>query len=159
MSRVPPSLLCIILFAVSAPSAHAEGSPSEGTFAQFGAMDVALHWVAGIVEICGVGIIIAGALTATGIYVANVLRTGDWAKAYRRYRANLGRSILLGLELLVAADIIGTVAITPTFRTVGVLAVIVLIRTFLSFSLEVEIEGQWPWQRRQNRSEAAPPDA
>ena len=53
----------------------------------------------------------------------------------------------LGLELLVAADIIGTVAVTPSFENLGVLAVIVLIRTFLSFSLEVEIEGRWPWQR------------
>ena len=75
-------------------------------------------------------------------------RTG-WAGAFRGYRANLGRGILLGLELLVAADIIGTVAVTPSFQTLGVLAMIVLIRTFLSFSLEVEIEGQWPWRRRE----------
>jgi uncharacterized membrane protein len=65
---------------------------------------------------------------------------------YRSYRQLLGRSILLGLELLVAADIIRSVAITPTFESVGVLAVIVLIRTFLSFSLELEISGRWPWQ-------------
>jgi uncharacterized membrane protein len=69
-----------------------------------------------------------------------------WAKAYRRYRADLGRGILLGLELLVAADIIGTVAVTPTLQSLAVLGLIVLIRTFLSFSLEVEIEGRWPWQ-------------
>ena len=66
---------------------------------------------------------------------------------YRQYRQMLGRSILLGLELLVAADIIRTVAVTPTFTSVGVLALIVLIRTFLSFSLELEITGQWPWQK------------
>lgn len=70
---------------------------------------------------------------------------------YRSYRQLLGRSILLGLELLVAADIIRTVAVTPTFVSVGVLAIIVLIRTFLSFSLELEITGRWPWQK-----EAAP---
>ena len=63
------------------------------------------------------------------------------------YRQLLGRSILLGLELLVAADIIRTVAVTPTFTSVGVLAVIVVIRTFLSFSLELEITGRWPWQK------------
>jgi len=66
---------------------------------------------------------------------------------YRSYRQLLGRSILLGLELLVAADIIRTVAVTPTFVSVGVLAIIVLIRTFLSFSLELEITGRWPWQK------------
>ena len=59
----------------------------------------------------------------------------------------LGRSILLGLELLVAADIIRTVAVAPTYESVGVLAIIVLIRTFLSFSLELEITGRWPWQK------------
>ncbi len=67
---------------------------------------------------------------------------------YECFRADLGRGILLGLEFLVAADIIGTVAVTPTFESLGVLAAIVLIRTFLSFSLEVEIEGRWPWRRR-----------
>ncbi|WP_345409910.1 DUF1622 domain-containing protein [Nonomuraea salmonea] len=67
--------------------------------------------------------------------------------AYQRYRKGLGRAILLGLEFLVAADIIRTVAISPTFASVGVLAVIVLVRTFLSFSLEVELEGRWPWQQ------------
>ena len=66
---------------------------------------------------------------------------------YREYGQLLGRSILLGLELLVAADIIRTVAVTPTFTSVGVLAVIVVIRTFLSFSLELEITGRWPWQK------------
>jgi uncharacterized membrane protein len=76
-----------------------------------------------------------------------------WARAFRGYRANLGRGILLGLELLVAADIIGTVAVTPSFQSLGVLGLIVLIRTFLSFSLEIEIEGHWPWQRREVRAE------
>jgi uncharacterized membrane protein len=64
------------------------------------------------------------------------------------YRANLGRGILLGLELLVGADIIGTITAPLTFTSVGLLAMIVVIRTFLSFSLETEIEGCWPWQRR-----------
>ena len=71
---------------------------------------------------------------------------------YRSYRQLLGRSILLGLELLVAADIIRTVAVTPTFESVGVLAIIVLIRTFLSFSLELEITGRWPWQTQREGS-------
>jgi uncharacterized membrane protein len=70
---------------------------------------------------------------------------------YDTYRRQLSRGILLGLEFLVAADIIGTVAVEPTYRSVGVLGLIVLIRTFLSFTLEVEIAGRWPWQ-----AEAAP---
>jgi len=67
---------------------------------------------------------------------------------YSRFRRVLGRAILLGLELLVAADIIKTVAVTPTLDSVAVLAIIVLIRTFLSWSLELEISGRWPWQKR-----------
>jgi uncharacterized membrane protein len=79
-------------------------------------------------------------------------RGGTFEDAYRGFRRNLGRAILLGLEFLVAADIINTVAIRPAPRDVLVLAGIVLIRTFLSFSLEVEISGRWPWRR----ADAAP---
>lgn len=67
--------------------------------------------------------------------------------AYHELRADLGRAILLGLELLVIADIIGTVAIEPNFENLGVLAMIVAIRTFLSFALELEVSGHWPWDR------------
>jgi len=73
--------------------------------------------------------------------------TGGEAYLYRRSRQQLGRSILLGLELLVAADIIPTVAVTPTLTSVAVLGGIVPIRTFLSFSLQLEISGRWPWQK------------
>ena len=66
-----------------------------------------------------------------------------------RFRQGLGRAILLGLEFLVAGDIIRTVGVSPTFTSVGVLAIIVLIRTFLSFELELEIDGRWPWQRQE----------
>jgi uncharacterized membrane protein len=66
---------------------------------------------------------------------------------YRIYRQRIGRVVLLGLELLVAGDIIRTVAVSPTFRSAAVLALIVGIRTFLSFTFEVELEGRWPWQR------------
>jgi uncharacterized membrane protein len=75
-------------------------------------------------------------------------RRTDFAATYRLYRQSLGRAILLGLEFLVAGDIIRTVAVSPTFAGVGVLAVIVLVRTFLSFSLEAELDGRPPWQRR-----------
>lgn len=110
-------------------------------------VDGLMHAIATAIEVAGVGFIVAGALVATVLFVRSGLGAPGWDGAYRAYRANLGRAILLGLELLVAADIIGTVAVTPTFESLGVLAAIVLIRTFLSFSLEVEIEGRWPWHR------------
>lgn len=105
------------------------------------------------VDVAGVAAIVIGALVAT--YLAWAERGGSGIDRYRAYRRRLGRAILLGLELLVAADIIRTVAVTPTFSSVGVLAIIVVIRTFLSMSLEVELEGRWPWQsRRQPSSDA-----
>lgn len=108
--------------------------------------------IAGGMEMVGVGIIVLGAIAATAAFL--VRRDAlSWSDAYRSYRANLGRAILLGLEFLVAADIIGTVAVTPSLVSVGVLGIIVIIRTFLSFSLEVEINGHWPWERK--RIEAA----
>jgi uncharacterized membrane protein len=81
-------------------------------------------------------------------YVVQLLRrrVGDEEDAYRHTRRGIGRAVLLGLELLVAGDIIRTVAISPTFESVGVLAGIVLVRTFLSFTLELEINARWPWQ-------------
>lgn len=96
-----------------------------------------------VVDAAGVAAMVVGALYATFLSMTR-RREGD---VYRLFRRRLGRSILLGLELLVAADIIRTVAITPTLESVGVLAAIVLIRTFLSFSLELEITGRWPWQQ------------
>jgi uncharacterized membrane protein len=78
---------------------------------------------------------------------------------YRWFREQLGRSILLGLEFLVAADIIRTVAVTPDARSVAILAGIVLIRTFLSFSLQLEVTGYWPWQAARARRQPSPPPA
>lgn len=101
------------------------------------------------VDVAGVAIIVCGAVIVTGVFVHRLLnRRGDFAAAYRVYRQGLGRAVLLGLEFLVAGDIIRTVAVSPTFISVGVLAVVVLVRTFLSLSLEVELEGRWPWQKR-----------
>jgi uncharacterized membrane protein len=98
-----------------------------------------------IVDGSGVAAIVIGAVAATLFAARRLVRKQQ--PVYSRYRRFLGRSILLGLELLVAADIIRTVAVTPTLESVAVLAVIVLIRTFLSFSLELEITGRWPWQK------------
>jgi uncharacterized membrane protein len=95
-------------------------------------------------DTAGVATMVIGGILATVAAVRTV--RADRQGTYRRFRQQLGRSILLGLELLVAADIIRTVAITPTLESVLVLGLIVLIRTFLSFSLELEITGRWPWQ-------------
>ena len=110
-----------------------------------------------VIDGVGVAVIALGTVLAAGLTVGRLLRkTGD---AYRNFREQLGRSILLGLEFLVAADIIRTVAITPTAQSVAVLAGIVAIRTFLSFSLEVEITGRWPWQQKPADAAASTPDA
>ena len=100
------------------------------------------------VDLVGVSVIVLGALLATALFAGQVLRRRPAQDAYRRYRQTLGRAVLLGLEFLVAGDIIRTVAISPTFQSVGVLAAIVAVRTFLSFSLEAELEGHLPWRPR-----------
>ncbi len=110
-----------------------------------------IEQLAKLLELVGVATILAGVVLASFLFVRDGWRSKDWQKGYERYRANLGRGILLGLELLVGADIIGTITAPLTFTSVGLLAIVVLIRTFLSFSLETEIEGCWPWQRRTSR--------
>ena len=109
-----------------------------------------IEWIARLLEMAGVLIIVGGVIVAT-IWFFRDGRHTNWRNAYERYRANLGRGILLGLELLVGADIIGTITAPLTFESVAMLGLVVLIRTFLSFSLETEIEGCWPWQRREIR--------
>ena len=104
------------------------------------------EWCAATVEIIGIGIITLFAVYALVYALLRLLSSDDAESAFHQVRQRLGRGILLGLEFLVAADIIHTVAVELTFQTVGVLAIIVLIRTFLSFTLEVELTGRWPWQ-------------
>jgi uncharacterized membrane protein len=96
-----------------------------------------------VIDAAGVLVIVLGLLVATIRFAAD-LRDSD---SYTRYRQDLGRGILLGLELLVAADIIRTVAVAPTVQGVIILGMIVLIRTFLSMALQLELEGRWPWQQ------------
>lgn len=105
-----------------------------------------LGWIATGLELAGVAVILGGALYAVATCVGSVVRRRESEEAYYGLRRRLGQAILLGLEFLVAGDIVGTVAIDPTFRNLGVLALIVAIRTFLSFALEVEINGRWPWR-------------
>jgi uncharacterized membrane protein len=108
--------------------------------------------VAKVFELAGIAVIILGGLYAALAFargtVAARAGTNDGEDRVAAFRRMLGRAILAGLELLVAADIIRTVAIDPTLEKVLVLGLIVLIRTFLSFSLEVEIDGRWPWQKK-----------
>ena len=111
-----------------------------------------------VIDFAGVVIIALGALMGVVLCAQDLLRQERPVDAYSRLRTFLGRSLLLGLEFLVAGDIIKTVAIEPTFDSVIVLAIIVLVRTVLSLSIDVEIDGRWPWQAAQQVSmaEASP---
>ena len=105
-----------------------------------------------LIEFVGIAIDFAGVVaTALGllyaIYVFATVRTSR-TERIRQLRQNLGSGILIGLELLIAADIVRTVAITPTLESVAVLGLIVIIRTFLSMTLQVELDGRWPWKRQ-----------
>jgi uncharacterized membrane protein len=97
-------------------------------------------------EAAGVLVIVIGAIVSVVYSLMRSPRLGR-DKTYEGLRVGLARSILLGLEFLVAGDIIRTVVVAPTLENVGILACIVLIRTFLSFTLELEISGRWPWRR------------
>ncbi|HEX6526589.1 MAG TPA: DUF1622 domain-containing protein [Streptosporangiaceae bacterium] len=97
-----------------------------------------------VIDAAGVAVIVIGMLISAG--AAAVALGRHETGTYRHFRVQLGRTILLGLELLVVGDIVRTVAAQPTLTSVAILAIIVLIRTFLSFSLEVELTGHWPWK-------------
>jgi uncharacterized membrane protein len=103
---------------------------------------------AGSLEVSGILIIIIFALWSTVNALVQKFKRQSEKEIYNKYRHQLARGILLGLEFLVAADIIHTVAVDLSFTSVGILAAVVLIRTFLSFTLEMEISGKWPWQTR-----------
>lgn len=101
-----------------------------------------------LVELLGVLTIAGMSVYAIGFALVNLSRKQDTMEVFRKMRQRLGRGILLGLEFLIGADIIHTVAIDLSFHSVGVLAVVVLIRTFLSFTIELELNGKWPWQEK-----------
>ncbi len=105
-----------------------------------------IQFVGRAFDILGVAALVIGTLVAVRRYILAQVRPGG-QDAYRELRGSLGQAILLGLEFLVAADIIRTVAVSPTLANVVVLGLIVLVRTFLSWALEVEIDGRWPWRR------------
>ncbi len=100
------------------------------------------------IETIGVLVIIAGTAISSLRFLAH-FRAEPEGQAYRVFRRQLGRSIILGLEFLIAGDIIRTVIVADTLTNVAILGLIILIRTFLSFTLHLEVEGHWPWSRAQ----------
>ena len=111
--------------------------------------------VSKVIDGAGVLVIVVGLLIATGAFVLALKDRARAQVAYRVYRQQVGKAILLGLEFLVAGDIIRTVAVAPTFAGVGVLAILVAVRTFLSFTLDVELSGRWPWQSRPKATDSS----
>jgi len=109
--------------------------------------DHAISEVVRIVEAVGAGIMVLGGLGALLVFIVEALQAKTSRESYDRLRRNLGRCILLGLEVLIVADIVRTIIVDTTLESVTVLGIIVIIRILLSFSLEVEIDGLWPWRR------------
>lgn len=114
-------------------------------------MDVAVKtfavWCAGVLEVIGCALIAGLAAYALAHAVVRSARGAPGEEVFLGTRRRLVRSVLLGLEFLVAADIVHTVAVDLTFTSVGVLAIVVAVRTFLSFVLELEMTGRWPWEK------------
>lgn len=108
-------------------------------------------------EVGGVGILAIGSIVAL-VNAARAVRRGQGRLAYEGARQDVGRAVLLGLEVLIIADIVETITIDPTLESAGTLALIVLVRTFLSFSLEIELEGVVPWRRRASSDTAGSRD-
>lgn len=105
-----------------------------------------------LIDLFGVLVILFGAIGATVAYVRRFFANAPTHENYRKYRHGLARVILLGLEFLVAGDIIRSVAGEPTWNSIGILGLIVLIRTFLAMEFEMEVEGRWPWQHASRSS-------
>jgi uncharacterized membrane protein len=106
-----------------------------------------IEWVSILIEILAISWIFIGILISTIRYFLGAMRKSPpFLMRYTEYRHTLARTLMLGLEILVAADVVRTVALEPTFESVGVLGLLVLIRIILGWSLVVEIEGHWPWQ-------------
>jgi uncharacterized membrane protein len=114
-----------------------------------GIVRTVIEWAALTIEILGATVIVVGVMrVAITRGTVRYLFQLDKPGAYESYKHQMGRSLLLGLEFLVAGDVVRTVALEPTLTNVAVLGLLVLIRTFLGWSLSVEIEGRWPWQAR-----------
>jgi uncharacterized membrane protein len=117
----------------------------------------AIELAALAIEVAAIAIILIALGHGTFCFVMRIREQSG--NAYDRYKGQIGKGLLLGLEFLVAADIIRTVALKPTLQSVMVLALLVVVRTFLSWSIVVEIEGRWPWHGSGRREQPASPDA
>ena len=111
--------------------------------------DQVISEVVKVVEAVGAAIMVLGGLAAFLVFTSRALRPETARESYGELRRTLGRCILVGLEVLIIADIVRTIIVAPTLESVAVLGIIVVIRIALSFSLEVEIDGYWPWRRWQ----------
>lgn len=100
-----------------------------------------------VLDLLGVIVMVLGVFVCTILFVSKWAHDGSIQPSYKAYRRNMGRVILIGLEILVAGDIIRSVAGQPTFTSVGILAIIVLVRSFLSITFEMEVDGKWPWDK------------
>ena len=150
-SRVVRTLAwCLLLLAVISACSRAQDGSAQSA-PDFGDADSPLRsvaqWAVVLLEAAGIGVIVFGAAAATLHFAYRAARESFTMGRYHRYREHLGEVILLGLEFLVAADIVGTVALSLRIENVISLAAIIVVRTFLSFTLEVETTGYWPWQR------------
>ncbi len=125
-------------------------------YARMSSYEQVISGVVRVVEAFGAGIMVLGGLGAFLLFASRALHTETAHGTYEELRRNLSRCILLGLEVLIVADIVRTIIVDPTIESVAVLGIIVVIRILLSFSLEVEIDGVWPWRRWEL---ARPPNA
>jgi uncharacterized membrane protein len=133
----------------------ASAVPQEAPHAFLTTLEGMIEYAALFIEILAVGIIVAGTIVATIAYAWMLVGGRGGLQSYEQYKVRMGRALLLGLEILVAADIVRTVALEPSLTNVAILGILVLIRTFLSWSLVVEIEHNWPWRLHEKESPAA----
>ncbi len=115
-------------------------------------INIYIDYIAKIMEAIGVLTIFIGSIIAIAKYLLGI-KSKNTSKSYTDLRQSVGKSILLGLEILIAADIMATVVTEPSLLSVSILGLIVLIRTFLSLSLQVELEGKFPWQKSKSKKE------
>lgn len=115
-------------------------------------MPITLHELANGIEYLGIGILLLSVLIGLVLFARDLLQTRQLEPAYHALRQQLGRGILLSLEFLIISDIIYTIAIELTLDNLIKLGLVVLIRTFLSFTMELELTGRWPWQKEANEN-------
>ena len=114
----------------------------------FTGLDYTMKTIAVGLEMVGVAVIVLGALITFGVFLQRLIKDGGPKELVHQFRRDLGMAILLGLEFLIASDIVGTLAVSLSFQDLGLLGLLIVIRTFLSFTLQLETTGRWPWQKQ-----------